>query len=86
MSGKVIFTPTNTSVTAALVAFLNTLVTAVIAFGVKMSNDQQVAITSVINAGVILVVALLALHSSRRRDDEIRRIVKNGGNGKAPSS
>jgi hypothetical protein len=67
---------TNLSVGAAVVAFVNAILAAVVNFGIPLSTQQQSAITGVVNAFIILAIAgahlygqLTAEHDSLARLD-----------------
>lgn len=45
--------------TAAVVAFVNSVLLVVTAFGLELSQEQQAAIIGVVNALIVLVAALI---------------------------
>lgn len=53
---------TNLSLSAAIVAFVNAVLSAIINFGIPLSSAQQASITSVVNAAIILVLACVHLY------------------------
>lgn len=63
-------TPTNASLAAAFVAVVNAAVGLVVSFGIDLTAAQQANIMALVNAFVILIVALLHVLSSREREKE----------------
>ncbi len=49
---------TNLSVGAAIVAFANAVQTVIVSFGLHLSAQQEASVTGVVNATVLLVIAV----------------------------
>jgi hypothetical protein len=55
------------TLTAAIIAFVNGVLTVVVQFGVSLTDTQIAAITGLVNAGLVLITAALSYRKQAQR-------------------